>query len=294
MFCKKCGAKIDDDALFCFKCGEKTKTATAEKEPNVNKNITTGKQQEQKGSKALNIFVILLLVIIALISAAIPIINHYNNSVINSELGSLWNTNTYFIQRIVLNDSSQAMVQFSDSLNWDVLEGKKIKTGIYIMESGAIVDMDKQGVYSLAKGYSTSYPGVEYSTGSKQERVIEYGDDGYYNLCIGSSNSDTIEQEYIYDFDYYGEKVKFDENRIYNFSIELYSLNGNGLFHYDNYFRYTNGKFIQVKTTDLKPEDTYFAWKDNELHFAHFSEYSNDVPPVPCFNVSDETYDSRD
>lgn len=306
MFCKYCGAKIEDGALFCSKCGQKTKIVSPNTKNNEKAITEAEKNQiritepnddnhnnEQIGSsKPIKIVASLVVIVVLLLITIIPIVNHYNNNAIDSQLDSLKNANSYFINAVTPNDSGQIIISFSDGLDWKVLDGKKIYSKIYIMESGAVVDMDKNGAFTMAKGYSGYYPGESYSAGSKQERAEVYGDSGYYNLCIGSSSSKSFSKDNTYIFDFNGEKVKYDDNRIYNFSIELHNENDNRLFYYDSYFRYNNGKFTQVKIADLKPEDTYYAWKDNELHFAKFSSYSNDIPPVPCFYISDETYDS--
>lgn len=107
-----------------------------------------------------------------------------------------------------------------------------------ILESGAVVDMDKNGELDLANGYSGSSPGHTYSSVSNEQRKEDgFGESqGYYNLCV-------------------------------------------------------NGDFHIVNNTDLKPEDTYFAWRNNELHFARYSSMSSDG--YPCYQVSDETYDIR-
>ena len=311
MFCKHCGAKIDNDALFCSKCGNETHISKENKTIESKETIQNERFEDSyedaidvdnddtvskvdKHNKTLKIIIILFFVIIAIIAIVVPVLNHMNNESINKELDSINESNSYLIRDIQFNDSGQITIRYADSLDWDKLENKKIHAYVYIMESGAICDTDKKGMYSLAKGYSEYSPGCEYSAGSKQERAKEFGDDGYYNLCIASADSDVFNKSISYYFNYDGEPVKLEENRIYNFFVDLYNINSNRIFNYDSYFRYKDGSFIQVKTGDLKPEDTYFLWSDNKLHFAKFAGYSNDTPPQPYFSVSDETYDSRE
>jgi uncharacterized membrane protein YvbJ len=310
MFCKYCGAQIDDDSLFCSKCGAKTHILKENKTEESTDTVQNNKTEEhfenaieidnkdtvskvEKNNKALKKIIISFFIVIIVIVGVVPVINHLINASINKELDSIAESDSYLIQDIELDDSGQITIRYADSLDWDRLENKKIQAYVYIMESGAVCDTDNNGIYYLAKGYSGYVPGWAYTAGSKQERAKDFGDDGFYNLCIASASSEVFNKSISYDFNYDGEPVKLDENRIYNFFVELDNTNSNRVFYNDSYFRYNDGGFVQVKTGDLKPEDTYFLWKDNELHFARFSGYSNDTPPQPYFDFSDETYDSR-
>lgn len=303
MFCKYCGADIDNNSLFCLKCGKKLNSKNNINNENKNQIIdenakekvlinNTLEKQIQKSTKALKIITIILVFVFASIITAIPIVKHHNNEVLDSQLETIENNNVCFIDSIRLVNNNTLQINFSQNAIWDNKSVKKLNCELMIFESGAVVDMDKNGILDLANGYS-GYPGNEYSSASNEQRKDEgFGESaGYYNLCINGDDlsiGKKVEKELLFDID---ENCKFDENRIYNFHIEINNPSDDRLFNYDCYFRYNSSKFNIVKSIDLKPEDTYFAWHNNELHFARYSSMSSDG--YPCYQISDETYDER-
>lgn len=303
MFCKYCGAEIDNNSLFCLKCGKKLNSniviTNENKDQIIDENVkekvlinNTQEKQIQKSNKTLKIIAIILVFVFVSIITAIPIVKYHNNEVLNNQLEIIEKSNTYFLNSVNLVNNNAIQINFSDNPIWDNNSIKKLNCDLMIFESGAVVDMDKNGKLDLANGFS-GYPGNEYSSASNEQRKEDgFGESqGYYNLCINGDDllvGKKVKKELSFEID---ENCKFDENRIYNFHVEINNPSDGRLFNYDCYFRYNNGNFHIVNNTDLKPEDTYFAWHNNELHFARYSSMSSDG--YPCYQISDETYDIR-
>lgn len=73
-----------------------------------------------------------------------------------------------------------------------------------ILESGAVVVMDRNGKLDLANGYSGSSPGHTYSSASNEQRKEEgFGESqGYYKLCIngdGLSVGKKVKKELLFE-----------------------------------------------------------------------------------------------
>lgn len=287
MYCKYCGARIENDASYCFECGKKT-NAIIEKNVVSIKNEDNLKEKVKKKVNPIWFILIPIIIIVIVVSSTIPTIIHKNN-MINTQLNYLNTDNfssDYFIDSIVINSSNKITVTFSDKLDWELLNGKKINNHIYIMESGAEFNMDTKE-YSLAKGYSLYYPYASYWVEPFQEKSDEYNITPGFNLCVYSGYSEKINKENVYNIEETVENGHFEENRIYNFGIELINPKGNTQYYYDSYFRYSNGELIKVTKDDISSEDTYFIWKNGELHFA---KYDKQIDGIPCFYIYDEIY----
>lgn len=288
MYCKHCGTEIDDDASFCFQCGKNNTSVENEK----NDVPIYSKEKSIKKTKKANPLLVILLplfIITVIVSSVIPTILTHKNNMINAQLNYLKSSNStsnYFIDNIIINSSNEITVTFSDELDWEVLNGKEINNHIYIMESGAEFNIDTQD-YSLAKGYTGYYPSDSYwAEACKEESDENYISSGY-NLCVYSGYSEKLFKENTYYIEETVEDGYFNENRIYNFSIELLNPKDDTLYYYDSYFRYSNGTFAKITEDKLSIEDTYFIWKNGELHFAKYANYNEGTP---YFYISDEVY----
>lgn len=65
MFCRKCGAKINDDAAFCYKCGEKVLLNGAENlVENANKKSDLEVAQKSQSNNKMKIFLVIICVVV--------------------------------------------------------------------------------------------------------------------------------------------------------------------------------------------------------------------------------------
>lgn len=293
MFCKYCGAKIDDDALFCSKCGEKTKAVfndVKSEEMSTNDKAEYDSQKEntsvpgrvEKHKKLVKIIVCSILALAITVSAIIPLVVHRNNKLIDEQLNILKDSDTYFIDGIEKNGDDYTVI-FSNRLDWSFLEGKKVNYWIGIIESGAVVEMTEDD--EVNDMYLSDYGYISPDEQDENESTI------FYSLYAGNTeNINTITKERTYHFASNGENIQLEENRVYDFFISL----DEGQYQYSSYYRYTNGKFAKVTAADLKYEDACFAWKENKLYIASFGGYYNDDETKPAIGLSDETYGTRD
>lgn len=130
MFCKYCGAEIDDNSLFCLKCGKKLNSNIAitneNKDQIIDENAkekvlinNTLEKQIQKSNKALKIIAIILVFVFASVITAIPIVKHYNNEVLDNQLENLESSNACFIDSIRLVNNNTFKIDFSQDAIWD-------------------------------------------------------------------------------------------------------------------------------------------------------------------------------
>ncbi len=87
MFCHNCGAELPDDALYCFKCGERMENRaeideeTAESFTFNYKDSKAGKRTDSKNKQSKNAeLIVLLMVTIILLAAAVFFFMEYKNS----------------------------------------------------------------------------------------------------------------------------------------------------------------------------------------------------------------------
>ncbi|WP_026658609.1 zinc ribbon domain-containing protein [Butyrivibrio sp. AC2005] len=84
MFCRKCGAKIPDNADFCSKCGEKVPDYW--KNSNNHKDSNNNRTEKEGKSESIGIIIIMALVIIA----AMLLLKHMGIEKVNNDLGKLY------------------------------------------------------------------------------------------------------------------------------------------------------------------------------------------------------------
>ena len=88
MFCQKCGQELNDDALFCFKCGTETVTGTSENETSsepvdekVVESSTENTTDNAEGKTDVKSCLLFVVALIAVVSIAIVIgINMFGGS----------------------------------------------------------------------------------------------------------------------------------------------------------------------------------------------------------------------
>lgn len=277
MYCKECGKIIDDDALFCSECGTKISKVT--------ESTMVKAENKMRAVNWIKIIVIMLVVIAFITSIIVPVNNYKQENEFMEEVQDFFNYET-IIKNVDMWDLKTIEVEFVDHSIWENKRIDKLDISMCILESGAVADLDSGGTLSFAKGYSFDEPDWSYYAETKENAA---NDKGYYSLCIGSSDEYANTKQTM-DISLW-EDIVLDINRVYNIYINITYEGKNLSLKTDNYYRFVDGQLVKVNYDDLAPEDVYFAWKDNGLHFAHFSDYNNGNPR---YYVSDEVYDMKE
>lgn len=176
MYCKKCGAPLDDDALFCSSCGQKVQESTQ----TIAKNVG---QTNKKTPRWIGIVLcaVLAIVVLGSLGESTSKTSGYNSaSVKSSYSSSKSNYSTY--SGSVTTPSADVSTEYQNALTKGLSYAKNLH-------------MSKKGVYdqltsSYGEGFSTDAAqyAIDHMTGVDwNANALEKAKQYYYNMSMSKS-----------------------------------------------------------------------------------------------------------
>ena len=165
-------------------------------------------------------------------------------------------TGNYLIEGIELfNDESgiKSVILSKNNLSELGIKEKEVIKSLSLYEAQVIWDMNNRNL-CLDKGYNIGQENIAFSNPYLiLNRSIDTGD---ISFSIMDSN------------------WKFEDNKIYNFSCTYSNI------EYDSYFRYEEGKLLQVTVDDLEYNQVNCVYDDDSLYLASFLNMDSDGNPI--------------
>lgn len=186
MFCRKCGTKINDDATFCYKCGEKSVGAN-----DLKKNLSEKETETEVGpeKKSVNKFligaiacVVVLIGILAIyLTASKPVIRKEVYSGINSS----WGASVEAVKKeIPLKETSKSNRKFKELRSFEADLKNKVICGVPITNCQIYFfndkmyqisfDLDKQDIMPPKQDKEESFEEWQLSRKFWVEEVKKY------------------------------------------------------------------------------------------------------------------------